>query len=150
MVPRDGKGVPRGRHSHDQPQDPRRVWPTVDQVAHKDDLTTGLVSCVDRTPLGIALHDVAQRIEQGKQLAQAAMHVTDHVKRSVLIPKVVEETIANHRRRLDLLDASHHVDDPESLAGEASDRASQLLPLTPDHMFAEVAIRTGSVARQGD
>src|SRR4051812_44839158 len=69
------------------------------------------------------------------------MHVTDEVKRAMLVPPVVPQRRPFDGDGLDFLRRLEHEDMPKALSLESLERTSQLRSLLPNDVSAEVAIR---------
>jgi hypothetical protein len=120
MVARNRQGVPGRDHAHDQAEHPGRVRSPVGQVTDEHGLAPGGVARVDRAAILVTDERVAQPLEQGLQLATAAVNVADDIERAGLMPVVVEQAFPRDPRGLDLFHPAQHVDPAEPLPGEAA------------------------------
>ena len=100
VVSGDGERVPGCDHAHREPEDADDVGAAVDEVAEEDDAPTFGMAGVDGATLVVAADGVPEPAEQGLELAEASVHVTDGIEGPALIAAVVEQAGAFDRRRL--------------------------------------------------
>ncbi len=146
VIARHGQRVARGGHAHRQPQHAHRGRSAVDQIADEDHPASPRMFGVDRPALLVAGHGVAEPVEQHEQFVEAAVHVADHVERSVLVAEVVQQPLPDDHRPVDLVHRRQHVHPAEALPGQPADRPAQLSRLPLDRAVAEGPIGADGVA----
>ena len=149
VITRHRERVPGARHAHRQAQDPDAVRSSIDEVPDEHDAPAFGVPRIHRPPLCVPHDLVAELAEQLEEFLKASVHVTDDVEGSVFVAQIVGQALADHLRRLDLLDPAQGVHDPETLALQTPQAAPQLVVVPSDDTLAEVPVGPRLVARHG-
>lgn len=137
-------------HIADQPNRVEDPGPAVDQVADEHRGATFRVG-IDRAslwevPYPPLREPVAELGQEAFDFLAAAVDVADDVERPVLVGAVVPQAGTGDRRVVDCLRRVEQVDLAESFLAHPAQAATEVLHLVADHVGAEVALRTSSVA----
>jgi hypothetical protein len=147
VVAGDGQGVACPDHAHHQTKHARGVRAAVDQVAEEHRRPAFRMPGVDGSPVGVSLDPIPQLAQQTLKLPSAAVHVADHVERTVQVAEIVQQRLAYHRSALDLVYGAEHVHGAKAFTGKAAQPAAQLVALASYDVRAEVALGPARVAR---
>src|SRR5215831_7171282 len=150
MIAWHAEGVAVLDHPHHQAQHSWRVRSAVDQVAEKYRATTCRVpsSGGPATLVGCGL--VAESDQQPLKLAQAAVHVADHVKWPGLVPQVIEQPGPRDQCDIDFGLRPEHVDPAKALPLQSAQAPPELVALPADDLRPEHAVRPGRVPARAD
>ncbi len=144
VIARHGERGSRFRHAHDQLQNFRHLWPTIDEVAEKHCFAALRMMRVNRA---VSRSDrVAELRQKRMQLVVAAMNVANDVEWSMIVFAIVPERLALNHYLVDFGGRREFMNVTKAFAFQIANRPAQLVTLLPDHVRTEVAIRTLSIS----
>jgi hypothetical protein len=144
MIPRNAECVTSLHHFGDQTKDLRCSWTSVYEITDEDQLST--FRSLDNIPLPIRIDCVTKLAQQFQQLVDAAMHITDDVKWTMLSLAIIPERLSFDRHGIDIFGRGQPEDVANSFAVQPAQAAPKLLALVPNHVRAELTIQPRSVA----
>src|SRR5699024_4058715 len=136
-------------HAHDQAKHTGAVGATVDEVADEHGGASLGVVRVDGAVLTVPGEGVPEVFDECRQLASAAVHVTDDVERPVELPLVGPGAFQFDDGTVDLLLPPQDVHLADAFTLQTFQASLEVSSLPVDHVVAEVAFGASPVAFDG-